>query len=171
MSSRDELIKQLQERRRFGKRPQREDNAAAQAMAEAKLQASASSAWLLPRSRASRNKARRPLYCTAKAPLAPLPSLSSVLTLVVDSGLLMTAPAYNQALFEMASQSLAELAPAEQKAGKRTLAQESHFSAPGWLTPSRRNASRLVMEDLKDWVQLGRTLGPAPILKGLLGGS
>ena len=38
VSSRDELIKQLQERRRFGKRPQREDNAAAQAMAEAKLQ-------------------------------------------------------------------------------------------------------------------------------------
>ena len=42
VSSRDDLIKQLQERRRFGKRPQREDNAAAQAMAEAKLQASAS---------------------------------------------------------------------------------------------------------------------------------
>ena len=38
VSSRDELIKQLQERRRFGKRPQREDNAAAQAMAESKLQ-------------------------------------------------------------------------------------------------------------------------------------
>ena len=38
VSSRDDLIKQLQERRRFGKRPQREDNAAAQAMAEAKLQ-------------------------------------------------------------------------------------------------------------------------------------
>ena len=38
VSSRDELIKQLQERRRFGKRPQREDNAAAQVMAEAKLQ-------------------------------------------------------------------------------------------------------------------------------------
>lgn len=38
VGNRDELIKQLQERRRFGKRPQREDNAAAQAMAEAKLQ-------------------------------------------------------------------------------------------------------------------------------------
>ncbi|MGL4924415.1 MAG: DEAD/DEAH box helicase, partial [Aeromonas veronii] len=38
VSSRDELIKQLQERRRFGKRPQREDNAVAQVMAEAKLQ-------------------------------------------------------------------------------------------------------------------------------------
>ncbi|WP_429113305.1 DEAD/DEAH box helicase [Aeromonas veronii] len=38
VSSRDELIKHLQERRRFGKRPQREDNAVAQVMAEAKLQ-------------------------------------------------------------------------------------------------------------------------------------
>lgn len=38
VSSRDELIKQLQERRRFGKKPQRADNAAAQVMAEAKLQ-------------------------------------------------------------------------------------------------------------------------------------
>ncbi|CAM3910453.1 RNA helicase [Aeromonas piscicola] len=38
VGNRDELIKQLQERRRFGKRPQRDDNAAAQAMAEAKLQ-------------------------------------------------------------------------------------------------------------------------------------
>ncbi|ELI6440089.1 DEAD/DEAH box helicase [Aeromonas salmonicida] len=38
VGNRDELIKQLQERRRFGKRPQREDNTAAQAMAEAKLQ-------------------------------------------------------------------------------------------------------------------------------------
>ncbi|MGL5036953.1 MAG: DEAD/DEAH box helicase, partial [Aeromonas sp.] len=38
VSNRDELIKQLQERRRFGKRPQREDNAVAQVMAESKLQ-------------------------------------------------------------------------------------------------------------------------------------
>jgi ATP-dependent RNA helicase RhlE len=38
VSNRDMLIKQLQERRRFGKKPQRDDNAAAQVMAEAKLQ-------------------------------------------------------------------------------------------------------------------------------------
>ena len=44
----------------------------------------------------------------------------------------MTAPTYNQALFEMASQSLAELAlTAEQKAGKRTPAQESRRRSQG----------------------------------------
>ncbi|MDF5705936.1 DUF2913 family protein [Aeromonas hydrophila subsp. hydrophila] len=82
----------------------------------------------------------------------------------------MTAPTYNQALFEMASQSLAELArTAEQKAGKRTPAQESHFLCT-WMADSlkEKRFSRLVMEDLKDWVQLGRTLGAGADLKGLL---
>ena len=31
--------------------------------------------------------------------------------------------------------------------------------------------SRLVMEDLKDWVQLGRTLGASADLRGCLSGS
>ncbi len=54
----------------------------------------------------------------------------------------MTSPTYNQALLEMATQSLAELArTAEQKAGKRTPAKRATFSAPGWPTPSRRSAS------------------------------
>ena len=82
----------------------------------------------------------------------------------------MTAPTYNQALFEMASQSLAELArTAEQKAGKRTPAQESHFLCT-WMADSlkEKRFSRLVMEDLKAWVQLGRTLGAGADLKGLL---
>ena len=70
----------------------------------------------------------------------------------------------------MASQSLAELArTAEQKAGKRTPAQESHFLCT-WMADSlkEKRFSRLVMEDLKDWVQLGRTLGAGADLKGLL---
>lgn len=82
----------------------------------------------------------------------------------------MTSPTYNQALLEMASQSLAELArTAEQKAGKRTPAQESHFLC-SWMAESlkEKRFSRLVMEDLKEWVQLGRTLGAGADLKGLL---
>lgn len=82
----------------------------------------------------------------------------------------MTPPCYNQALLEMASQSLAELArTAEQKAGKRTPAQESHFLCT-WMADSlkEKRFSRLVMDDLKEWVQLGRTLGAGADLKGLL---
>ncbi|WP_429185576.1 DUF2913 family protein [Aeromonas veronii] len=82
----------------------------------------------------------------------------------------MTSPTYNQALLEMATQSLAELArTAEQKAGKRTPAQESHFLCT-WMADSlkEKRFSRLVMEDLKAWVQLGRTLGADADLKGLL---
>ena len=82
----------------------------------------------------------------------------------------MTSPTYNQALLEMAIQSLAELArTAEQKAGKRTPAQESHFLCT-WMADSlkEKRFSRLVMEDLKAWVQLGRTLGAGADLKGLL---
>lgn len=82
----------------------------------------------------------------------------------------MTLPTYNQALLEMASQSLAELArTAAQKAGKRTAAQESHFLCT-WMAESlkEKRFSRLVMEDLKEWVQLGRTLGAGADLKGLL---
>ena len=77
---------------------------------------------------------------------------------------------YNQALLDMATQSLAELArTAEQKAGKRTPAQESHFLCT-WMADSlkEKRFSRLVMEDLKAWVQLGRTLGAGADLKGLL---
>jgi len=82
----------------------------------------------------------------------------------------MTPPTYNQALLEMASQSLAELArTGAQKAGKRTPAQESHFLCT-WMADSlkEKRFSRLVMEDLKAWVQLGRTLGAGADLKGLL---
>ena len=82
----------------------------------------------------------------------------------------MTLPTYNQALFDMASQSLAELArTAAQKSGKRTPAQESHFLCT-WMADSlkEKRFSRLVMEDLKAWVQLGRTLGAGADLKGLL---
>ncbi|MCZ0750665.1 DUF2913 family protein [Aeromonas enteropelogenes] len=82
----------------------------------------------------------------------------------------MTLPTYNQALLEMASQSLAELArTAAQKAGKRTPAQKSHFLC-SWMAESlkEKRFSRLVMEDLKEWVQLGRTLGAGADLKGLL---
>lgn len=77
---------------------------------------------------------------------------------------------YNQALLDMASQSLAELArTAEQKAGKRTPAQESHFLCT-WMADSlkEKRFSRLVMEDLKGWIQQGRTLGAGADLKGLL---
>ena len=73
----------------------------------------------------------------------------------------MTLSTYNEALLDMATQSLAELArTAEQKAGKRTPAQESHFLCT-WMADSlkEKRFSRLVMEDLKAWVQLGRTLG------------
>ncbi|MGS3152409.1 DUF2913 family protein [Aeromonas sanarellii] len=82
----------------------------------------------------------------------------------------MTPPTYNQALLEMASQSLAELArTGAQKAGKRTPAQESHFLCT-WMADSlkEKRFSRLVMADLKAWVQLGRTLGAGADLKGLL---
>ncbi|MCO4205566.1 DUF2913 family protein [Aeromonas taiwanensis] len=82
----------------------------------------------------------------------------------------MTLPTYNQALFDMASQSLDELArTAAQKSGKRTPAQESHFLCT-WMADSlkEKRFSRLVMEDLKAWVQLGRTLGAGADLKGLL---
>ncbi|MBV7413530.1 DUF2913 family protein [Aeromonas sp. sif2433] len=82
----------------------------------------------------------------------------------------MTPPNYNQALFDMATQSLAELArTAEQKAGKRTPAQESHFLCT-WMADSlkEKRFSRLVMEDLKGWIQQGRTLGAGAALKGLL---
>ena len=82
----------------------------------------------------------------------------------------MTPPNYNQALFDMATQSLAELArTAEQKAGKRTPAQESHFLCT-WMADSlkEKRFSRLVMEDLKGWIQQGRTLGAGADLKGLL---
>ena len=82
----------------------------------------------------------------------------------------MTPPTYNQALLEMASQSLAELArTGAQKAGKRTPAQESHFLCT-WMADSlkEKRFSRLVMEDLTAWVQLGRTLGAGADLKGLL---
>ena len=77
---------------------------------------------------------------------------------------------YNQALLDMATQSLAELArTAEQKASKRTPAQESHFLCT-WMADSlkEKRFSRLVMEDLKAWVQLGRTQGAGADLKGLL---
>lgn len=77
---------------------------------------------------------------------------------------------YNQALLDMASQSLAELArTAELKAGKRTPAQESHFLCT-WMADSlkEKRFSRLVMEDLKGWIQQGRTLGAGADLKGLL---
>ncbi|MCH7373133.1 DUF2913 family protein [Aeromonas sp. MR16] len=77
---------------------------------------------------------------------------------------------YNQALLDMASQSLAELArSASQKAGKRTPAQESHFLCT-WMADSlkEKRFSRLVMEDLKGWIQQGRTLGAGADLKGLL---
>jgi hypothetical protein len=70
----------------------------------------------------------------------------------------------------MATQSLAELArTAEQKAGKRTPAQESHFLCT-WMADSlkEKRFSRLVMEDLKGWIQQGRTLGAGADLKGLL---
>ncbi|MCE9864143.1 DUF2913 family protein, partial [Aeromonas caviae] len=69
----------------------------------------------------------------------------------------MTLPAYNQALLEMARQSLAELErTAAQKMSKRTPAQESHFLCT-WMADSlkEKRFSRLVMEDLKTWVQLG----------------
>ena len=82
----------------------------------------------------------------------------------------MTLPAYNQALLEMARQSLAELErTAAQKMSKRTPAQESHFLCT-WMADSlkEKRFSRLVMEDLKTWVQLGRTLGAGADLKGLL---
>ncbi|MFM5820695.1 DUF2913 family protein [Aeromonas sanarellii] len=82
----------------------------------------------------------------------------------------MTPPTYNQALLEMASQSLAELArTGAQKAGNRTPAQESHFLCT-WMADSlkEKRFSRLVMADLKAWVQLGRTLGAGADLKGLL---
>lgn len=82
----------------------------------------------------------------------------------------MTTPTYNQALFDMASQSLAELArTGEQKAGQRTPAQESHFLCT-WMADSlkEKRFSRLVMEDLKTWIQQGRTLGAGADLKGLL---
>lgn len=82
----------------------------------------------------------------------------------------MTLPNYNQALLDMATQSLAELArTAEQKAGKRTPAQESHFLCT-WMADSlkEKRFSRLVMEDLKGWIQQGRTLGAGADLKGLL---
>ncbi|WP_378081773.1 DUF2913 family protein [Aeromonas bestiarum] len=82
----------------------------------------------------------------------------------------MTPPNYNQALLDMATQSLAELArTAEQKAGKRTPAQESHFLCT-WMADSlkEKRFSRLVMEDLKGWIQQGRTLGAGADLKGLL---
>lgn len=82
----------------------------------------------------------------------------------------MTLSTYNQALLDMATQSLAELArTAEQKAGKRTPAQESHFLCT-WMADSlkEKRFSRLVMEDLKAWVQLGRTQGAGADLKGLL---
>lgn len=82
----------------------------------------------------------------------------------------MTPPNYNQALFDMATQSLAELArTAEQKAGKRTPAQESHFLCT-WMADSlkEKRFSRMVMEDLKGWIQQGRTLGAGADLKGLL---
>ena len=84
----------------------------------------------------------------------------------------MTLPAYNQALLEMARQSLAELErTAAQKTGKRTPAQESHFLCT-WMADSlkEKRFSRLVMEDLKAWVQLGRTLGRGPISRGCLSG-
>ncbi|MGY3903821.1 DUF2913 family protein [Aeromonas lusitana] len=86
----------------------------------------------------------------------------------------MTSPdrtqGYNQALLDMATLSLAELArTAEQKAGKRTPAQESHFLCT-WMADSlkEKRFSRLVMEDLKEWIQQGRTLGAGADLKGLL---
>ncbi|MGL5036954.1 MAG: DUF2913 family protein [Aeromonas sp.] len=82
----------------------------------------------------------------------------------------MTPPCYNQALLEMANQSLAELArTALLKTGKRTPAQESHFLCT-WMADSlkEKRFSRLVMDDLKEWVQLGRTLGAGADLKGLL---
>ena len=76
VSSRDDLIKQLQERRRFGKRPQREDNAAAQAMAEANCNVSASSVWRRQEAPSAEIRQRRTLpvgegRLLSKAPLAP----------------------------------------------------------------------------------------------------
>jgi hypothetical protein len=55
---------------------------------------------------------------------------------------------------------------------KRTPAQESHFLCT-WMADflKEKRFSRLVMEDLKTWVQLGRTLGPGPISRGCLSGA
>ena len=61
VSSRDELIKQLQERRRFGKRPQWKTTPPPRPWLRPSCRASASR-LAAAKSRASRNKARRPLY-------------------------------------------------------------------------------------------------------------
>ncbi|MFM4720432.1 DUF2913 family protein [Aeromonas bivalvium] len=76
---------------------------------------------------------------------------------------------YNQALLEMASASLAELARTGAGRAPRTQAQESHFLSL-WLADSlkEKRFSRLVMEDLKGWVQQARTQGAGADLKGLL---
>ena len=70
----------------------------------------------------------------------------------------------------MASQSLAELArTAEQKAGKRTPAQESHFLYLDGRLPREARFSRLVMEDLKDcaaWPHPGAGADPQGCLSG-----
>ena len=81
----------------------------------------------------------------------------------------MTPPNYNQALLDMATQSLAELArTAEQKAGKRTPAQESHFLCT-WMADSlkEKRFSRLVMEDLKGWIQQGRIRWEETVFDGI----
>jgi hypothetical protein len=76
---------------------------------------------------------------------------------------------YNQALLEMATASLAELVHTGAGRAVRTPAQESHFLSL-WLVDSlkEKRFSRLVMEDLKGWVQQARTQGAGADLKGLL---
>ena len=168
MSSRDDLIKQLQERRRFGKRPQREDNAAAQAMAEAKLQGQRLKRLAAAKSPVSRNKAtshppgrggrllqRRHWRLCVADDAAPWPPASE------DPEMALPA---NQALLEMAARATGGAGAQSRRLedGQTHPAQESHFLCclDGGFSQGKR-FSRLVMEDPRNLGATGATLGRA----------
>jgi hypothetical protein len=163
VSSRDDLIKQLQERRRFGKRPQREDNAPPRPWPRRNCKVSASSAWRRPRSPVSRNKAtshppgrggafiarRHWRLCAIDdaALAAPFQRIEMTFLLTIRPCSRWPARAWRSW-------------SAPPRNGKRTPAQESHFLCT-WMADflKEKRFSRLVMEDLKTLGATGADAG------------
>lgn len=82
----------------------------------------------------------------------------------------MTKPSYNQAILELAQAAMSDLAKsnADSKT-KRNAAAESHFLC-SWMAKSLKEHrfSKLVADDLTQWIRLGRSMGAGADLNGLM---
>lgn len=82
----------------------------------------------------------------------------------------MTKPSYNQAVLELAQAAMDDLAQsnADSKT-KRNAAAQSHFLC-SWMAKSLKEHrfSKLVADDLTQWIRLGRSKGAGADLNGLM---